>query len=118
MMSLRGNKIRCVTLFFETDLDCSSSIESDEEKYKIQHAEREVTYGIIKISFIIGLSAHTGSIFILKESSKRCLIFFYFSVVFEKSANILRQVLSFDRILRQCLIFKVLKIITKKQILF
>lgn len=75
MMSLRGNKIRCVTLFFETDLDCSSSIESDEEKYKIQHAEREVTYGSIKISFIIGLSAHTGSIFILKESSKRWLMF-------------------------------------------
>ena len=51
--------------------------------------------------------------FILKESSKYCLIFFYFSVVFEKSANILRQELSFNYILKECLIYKDLQIIRK-----
>ena len=54
------------------------------------------------------------SIFILKESSKRCLILSYFSTVFEKSANISRQELSFNHILKECLIFKGLQIIRKK----
>ena len=39
------------------------------------------------------------SIFILKESSKRCLIFSYFSTVFEKLANISQLELSFNNIL-------------------
>ena len=38
MMSLEGNKVRCVALFCETDSSCSSSIYSDEEntEYKTQ----------------------------------------------------------------------------------
>ena len=38
MMSLEGNKVRCVALFCETDSGCSSLIDSDEEnaEYKTQ----------------------------------------------------------------------------------
>ena len=39
-------------------------------------------------------------IFILKESSKRCLIFSYFSAGFEELANISHQELSFNHILK------------------
>ena len=42
------------------------------------------------------------SIFILQESSKRCLIFSYFSAVFEKWANLSRQELLFNHILKEC----------------
>ena len=44
------------------------------------------------------------SILILKESSKRYLIFSYFSAVLEKSANISWQELSFNHILKEYLI--------------
>ena len=44
------------------------------------------------------------SILILKESSKRCLIFSYFSAVLEKSTNISWQELSFNHILKEYLI--------------
>ena len=50
----------------------------------------------------------------LKESSKHCLISSYFSAVFEKLANITQQDLSFNRILKEWLISKVLQIIRKK----
>ena len=53
------------------------------------------------------------SILPLKESSKRCLIFSNFSAVFEKSAMISRQELSFNHILKECLISKDLQIIRK-----
>ena len=55
------------------------------------------------------------SIFILKQSSKMCLIFSYFSTVFEKLANISQQELSLKHILKECLISKDLQIIRKKQ---
>ena len=42
------------------------------------------------------------SIFILQESSKWCLIFSYFSAVFEKWANLLCQELLFNHILKEC----------------
>ena len=42
------------------------------------------------------------SIFILQESSKRCLIFSYFFAVFEKWANLWRQELLFSHILKEC----------------
>ena len=45
------------------------------------------------------------SIFILKESLKRCLIFSY-SAVFEKSTIIPGQELSFNHVLNECLIAK------------
>ena len=54
------------------------------------------------------------SIFILRESSKRCLIFSYFSAVFEKSAIISRQELSPHYIFKECVISKDLQIIRKK----
>ena len=54
------------------------------------------------------------NVLILKESSQRCLIFSYFSAGFEKSANISRQELSFNHILKECLISKDLQIIRKK----
>ena len=41
------------------------------------------------------------SIFIWRESSKQCLIFSYFSALFEKSAIISRQELSFNHILKE-----------------
>ena len=47
MMSLGGDKILCMALFRGTDSDCSSSIESDEEKCRIQNAGREVTYMLV-----------------------------------------------------------------------
>ena len=50
----------------------------------------------------------------LKESSKRCLTFSYFSTVFEKLANISQEELSFNHILKECLISKYLQIIRKK----
>ena len=50
----------------------------------------------------------------LQESSKGCLIFSYFSAVFEKSAIISHQELWFNYILKECLISKDLKIIRKK----
>ena len=52
-------------------------------------------------------------IYILKESSKPCLIFFYFFVILEKSANISNQELSFNHILKY-LISKYLQRIRKK----
>ena len=48
----------------------------------------------------------------LKESSKACLIFCYFSAVFEKSAIIFPLELHY--ILKECLISKDLQIIRKK----
>ena len=50
----------------------------------------------------------------IRESSKRYLIFSYFSAVFEKLANILSQKLSFNHTLKECLISKDLQIIRKK----
>ena len=47
MISLGGDKILCMALFRGTDSDCSSSIESDEEKCRIQNADREVTYMLV-----------------------------------------------------------------------
>ena len=44
-----------------------------------------------------------------------CLIFSYFSTVFEKLANISQQELSLKHILKECLISKDLQIIRKKQ---
>ena len=53
-------------------------------------------------------------ILILRESSKLYFIFSYFTAVFEKSAIISRQELSFNHILKECLISKDLQIIRKK----
>ena len=53
------------------------------------------------------------SIFILRASSRPCLIFSYFSGVFEESAIISHQELSFNDILKECLISKDLQIIRK-----
>ena len=50
----------------------------------------------------------------IKESSKRYLIFSYFSAVFEKLANISSQELLFNHTLKECLISKDLQIIRKK----
>ena len=50
----------------------------------------------------------------INRISKRCLIFFYFSTVFEKSAIISRQELSFSEVFKECLISKDLQIIRKK----
>ena len=44
MMSLGDDKIQCVTLSYETDSDCSSSISSNEEECTLQNAGREVAY--------------------------------------------------------------------------
>ena len=55
------------------------------------------------------------SIFILRKPSKVCLIFSYVIAVFEKSAMISRQELSFDHILNEYLISKDLQIIWKKK---
>ena len=46
-MSLGGDKILCMALFRGTDSDCYSSIESDEEKCRIQNSDREVTYMLV-----------------------------------------------------------------------
>ena len=54
------------------------------------------------------------SIFMFKESSKRCLIFSYLFAAFEKPLNISRQELSFNHILKKCLISKDLLVIRKK----
>ena len=54
------------------------------------------------------------STFILKKSSKWCLSCSYFSAVFEKLANILQQELTFNHILKDCLISQDLQIIRKK----
>ena len=51
------------------------------------------------------------SIFILKESSKRCLIFSYVSAVLR---NISQQELSFNLVLKECLICKDLEMIREK----
>ena len=53
------------------------------------------------------------SILLLKESLKRCVIFSNFSSVFEKSAMISPQELSFNHNLKECLISKDLQIIRK-----
>ena len=53
-------------------------------------------------------------IFILPESSKDCFIFSYFFVVFEKWANLSRQQLLFNHILKKCWIPKDLHITRKK----
>ena len=53
------------------------------------------------------------SIFTLTEFSKQCPIFSYFSAVFEKSAITSRQELSFNEVLKECLISKDLQIIRK-----
>ena len=50
----------------------------------------------------------------IKKTFNRCLIFFYFSAVFEKSANISYQESSITHILKECLIFKDLQIFRKK----
>ena len=44
MMRLGGNKIRCVSPSYETNSDCSSSINSNEEECTIQNTGREVLY--------------------------------------------------------------------------
>ena len=44
------------------------------------------------------------SIFILKEYSRQCLILSYFSMVFERSANISHRELPLNYILKGCLI--------------
>ena len=54
------------------------------------------------------------SIFILKQSSKWCLIFYYFFGFFEKLVNISQQELSFNHIVKECLISKDIGIIRKK----
>ena len=46
------------------------------------------------------------NIFVLKKSSRRCLIFSLLSVVFEKPPNISRQESLFNQILKECLISK------------
>ena len=53
------------------------------------------------------------SILLLKESLKRCVIFSNFYSVFEKSAMISPQELSFNHNLKECLISKDLQIIRK-----
>ena len=53
-------------------------------------------------------------IFILQESSKRCLIFSYSSAAFEKWTNLSRQELLFNHISQKCYISKDLQIIRKK----
>ena len=58
MMSLGDDKIRCVAQFCETDSDCSSSIDSDEEKCRILNTGRKVTYTSSEISFLIGFSSN------------------------------------------------------------
>ena len=55
------------------------------------------------------------STFILQESLKWCLIFSYFSAVFEKWANLLLQELLFNHILKECYIPKDLQIEKKSR---
>ena len=62
----------------------------------------------------IDFSVYFFSILILKESSKRCLIFPYFSALFEKSASISCKELLFNHIFKKCLIFEDLYINKKK----
>ena len=62
MMSLGDDKIRCVALFCETDSDCSSSIDSNEEKCRMQNAYRKFTNASSKISFLIGLRTNAGRV--------------------------------------------------------
>ena len=54
------------------------------------------------------------NIFILKDSSKWCLVFSDFSVAFKKSANFWHQQLLVNHILKECLISKDLQIISNK----
>ena len=54
------------------------------------------------------------SVFTLKESSKRCLIFSYFSVVFEKPANLSPQETLLIHVLREYLIPEDIQIIREK----
>ena len=66
------------------------------------------------IELIFQFTFQFSILFILKESSKLCLIFSHFSAVFEKLANISTKKLSFNHILKECLISKDLQIISKK----
>ena len=62
MMNLGGDKIRCVAVFCQTDSDCSNSIDSDEEKCKMQNACREFANAYSEISFLIGLRTNAGRV--------------------------------------------------------
>ena len=62
MMSLEGDKIRFVAAFCETDSDCSSSINRDEEKCRIQKVDEEFTSPNNEISFLIGLPTDSGRV--------------------------------------------------------
>ena len=54
----------------------------------------------------------------IRESSKRCLIFSYFTAVFDKSVIISRQELSFNHILKECFVSKDMQIIKKSKTRF
>ena len=54
MMRLTGNKSRLLTLFYETNWDCSSSIDSNEKQCTMHNRSREVAYAS-RENFFIGL---------------------------------------------------------------
>lgn len=56
-------------LICETDEDCSSSIDSDEENYSIQTTDREFTYASIELSFLIGLGTNKGIVICYNSKS-------------------------------------------------
>ena len=55
MMSLEDDENRCVALFCETDSDCFSLFDNDEDQCRTQKTEKEVLYSSSKISFLIEL---------------------------------------------------------------
>ena len=57
-------------------------------------------------TYSYSIYSYMFNIFILKESSKLCLIFSYFSAVFVKWVSLPHQELSFNHILKGCLIPK------------